>query len=226
MSVKRSGVFWANRNRVGAVIVLLIFGLLGAARADVMADDDLWDVSQGIAVVDNSYTHSGSRPENMFGGVGGTAETTNTLFIDTRSAGFVHWVQWRTLDPVIIEAFNLVAAHDGGGGRDARERGFSRFTLTALVGQDWVTLYDYVPSNPYGGGVNYTDVYFLELNDNVDVHVTASDFRAAFVQYGDRTAGAKGPRILELDGYGVVVPEPSTIGVMTLGLAVLFRRLR
>ena len=121
--------------------------------------------------------------------------------------------------PVTINSFNLVAAHDESP-RDARTRGFSRFSLYAKSGDNWVNLYNYYPDNPYGGGTNYLPANFLELNDIV-AETTAQEFRAEFVQYGDITAGAKGPRILELDGY--YIPEPATLIILTCGVFAVRR---
>jgi len=202
------------------VIVMAALSIVNQSQAKLMSADDPWNISQGASVITNSAVHSASAITNMFGGSGGYAEATNTLFTDSHQAGYVHWVEWQTISPITLTGFNLVASHDGGS-RDANERGFSQFTLYAWVNGDWQTLYNYCPSNPYGGGVNYTGANVLELYADV-TPTLAQKYRAEFVQYGDRTASAKGPRVWELDGYcNPTVPEPMSIILAALGLSSL-----
>lgn len=205
----------------------VVFGTLTAVvrtHALPVSSADHFDVGQGASVLSNSPIHGASLPGNMLGGIGGIVETEHTLFSDGYPAGQVHWIDWSTAAAVAITSLNLVAVHDPAyADRDANERGFSRFTLSAWVGSAWQMLYDYSPSNPYGGGVTYTDSNQLEVNAAVAV-VTTSVFRAEFTQYGDRTPDATGPRVVELDGYGSVVPEPSVLALLALGAGIFARR--
>ncbi len=206
------------------IVFAAVMSIAGQSRAELMSYDDAWDVSQGTTVTSNSAVHPNSVIENMFGNTGGYSEQTCAIFTDSEATGYVHWVEWQTASVIELAAFNLVAAHDTGSGRDANERGFSRFSLYAWVGGDWQTLYNYYPSNPYGGGENYTDINFVELYVELTESVTAQKFRAEFVQYGDRTAASHGPRILELDGYAI--PEPATLSLLSLGTLAILRRRR
>lgn len=114
---------------------------------------------------------------------------------------------------MVITNINLVARHDGDG-RDANERGFRRFTLYVWNTGAWHNVYEYYPTNPYGGGPNYPELVALELNVNL-TNTIGQKFRAEFEQYGDRTKNARGPRIVELDGYGypLVLPAPVLTGL-------------
>lgn len=213
--------------RLGRIAAWVVCGSIaaGTARALPVSTSDLFDIGQGAAVLSNSPVHGISLPGNMLGGSGGIAETEHLLFDDGYPAGQVHWIDWSTPAAVAVTSFNLVAIHDPGyAGRDANERGFSRFTLSAWVGSSWQLLYDHAPSNPYGGGVTYPDSNYLELNATVAT-TTASVFRAEYTQYGDRTPGATGPRVVELDGYGSVVPEPTILALLaaSAGLFALRR---
>mgnify|MGYP001274310288 CR=1 FL=1 len=189
-----------------AIVVLVGIALAIDATAALISTNDAWDISQGASVTANSGVKTGSDMRNTFGGAYGTIEVGNTLFPDDYLAGHVHWVEWQTTNVLVVTNINLVASHDGDG-RDANERGFSRFTLYVWNTGVWHKVYEYYPSNPYGGGPNYPGLTFLELN--VDLTNTIGQrFRAEFVQYGDRTANARGPRITELDGYGYALELP------------------
>ncbi|BAN36150.1 hypothetical protein SCD_n02342 [Sulfuricella denitrificans skB26] len=71
----------------------------------------------------------------------------------------------------------------------------------------------------YGGGVNYTALWNLELFVDVTPN-TAQTWRASFEQFGPANYNASGPRILELDGYACAgpVPEPATLLLLSLDL--------
>ena len=198
--------------------LVIIFALSGQANALLMSSNDLWDVSQGTIVTESSPVLDGSNIRNMFGDSQGWIEAGYdvTLFSDNYYAGYTHYVEWQTITPVTVRSFNLVAGHDGDTIYNANQRGFSKFTLFAESGSDWVKLYEYYPTNPYGGGDNYSHWCFLELYAVVP-EVTAQNFRAEFVQYGDSIPSAMGPRIEELDGYATIIPEPAPLLLFTLG---------
>jgi hypothetical protein len=185
----------------------------GAATADPIVYDDVWDVSQGASVTSSSPTIYNSSASNMFGGSSGV-ELPNTLWSDSYGAGQVHWVEWQTADPVTVRRFNLVASHED----PYTRRSFDHFSLYAWSDGGWVQLYDNAVPIPYGGGPTYTGLTYLELNEGVANVVSAQQFRAEFTQYGNVYA-ARGPRILELDGS--LVPEPSTLSLALATLGVL-----
>ncbi len=72
-----------------------------------------------------------------------------------------------------------------------------------------------------GGGAYYTDAHFYELKADVSTVMTSQIFRAEFIQRGDANPSARGPRVLELDGFGSVVPEPGAVALLALGAAGL-----
>ena len=205
----------------------VICALPGQANALLMSSDDLWDVRRGTTVTASSPVLNGSNIRNMFGDAQGWIEAgigyDATLFSDNYYAGYTHYVEWQTIAPVTIRSFNLVANHDGDTIYNANQRGFSKFALFAKLGSDWEELYEYYPTNPYGGGANYTHWGFLELYAIVP-ETTAQNFRAEFVQYGDSIPSAMGPRIQELDGYATVIPEPATLLLLGLGAVRLRSR--
>lgn len=197
--------------------LLLVAGVLVAnlARAQFApSTSDLWDVSNGNVVTANSgllVANGGADVRELFGFVRPTsAEPGALMFEDAQAAGFVHYVEWSTPTANTVASVVLNARHDGSP-YDANERGFSQFRLYARnpsTSAFDILVFQYSPSNPYSASSpppnglvasNATgDV--LQLCANV-TPITASDFRAEFVQYGDRTALARGPRIIELDAF-------------------------
>jgi hypothetical protein len=179
--------------------------------------DDPWDVSQGTSIMGSSPVLNSAA--NLIGGASGI-EAGNVLFSDAYPAGYIHWVEWQTTDPVMIGQFNLVAIHE-----TTDRRSMDHFALFAWTGGGWNTvLYDEDIPLPYGGGPNYPASNYLELNAPVDNVVLADLFRAEFTQ-ASTVPSARGPRIAELDGY--LVPEPSTMGLLVLGgLTAILRHRR
>jgi PEP-CTERM motif len=199
-------------------LVLLLLAIAPNSSLAAESVSDLWDLSRGSVVTADSGVFSDFPVGNMFGGTGGSGNWDYTIFDDSHLAGFVHYVEWRTPAPVRLSSFNLYANHDGPP-FDANERGFSRFTLMARnpATLQFEPLYTYVPTNPY----QFIGPDFL-LVSAVVPPIVAQEFRAEFVQYGDRTPTARGPRIDELDGFGTVVPEPSAFALGGLGFIALF----
>ncbi|SEM05284.1 hypothetical protein SAMN04489760_10384 [Syntrophus gentianae] len=219
-------------------VSILVFSSL-TANALLMNYTDLLDVSQGTIVTGSSGALTGgwsSDSRNMFGGTYGSGPadlTNNTIFKDQQSAGYVHWVEWKTSALITLQSFNLVAAHDSGWdgyeNRNINFRGFSTFRLFSGDGiGTWTQIFSYTtdPDSDldYGGGVNYPAQNMLELSANITPTV-AQFFRAEFVQYGNgsRNYGdSQGPRICELDGYGPApVPLPATMLLLGPGLLCL-----
>ena len=191
---------------------VLVFSVLisfsGTALAASAVYDDLWDISQGAIVGDHSAVHHVSNIEDMFGGTG------NTIFADVNADGFVHYVEWETPNSVTLQRFNLLAAHDGG----TSNRIFKEFNLFYGDGLgSWTKIYNWSlqeGQTTYGGNPNN----LLELEITINP-VIAKYFKAEFDQ-----AGIRGPRIVELDGYGVTgapVPVPGAVWLLGTGLISL-----
>jgi hypothetical protein len=173
----------------------------------VPSGTDLWDISQGSIVTSSSGTTGDTDRRNMFGGNFGTAEDhTRTIFSDTQPAGFVHFVEWKTPNPVTVGSFNLFA--EGDGPALGNEREFSKFVLKAKSNTNSsnydLVLYTYdVTNHPYV----FIDASSKALIVTNIPPATAQQFRAEFTQFtGGR--GFDGPRILELDGFGVAGAAP------------------
>jgi hypothetical protein len=178
---------------------------------------DLWDVTQGSVVTANSPVRDNgpadrSSPRDMFGATEGSIEPGHTLFGNQQSAGFVHFVEWQTPTPIRLDSFKLYAIHDGAPS-DANQRGFSRFNLLAKnpTTQDFELIYTFEPTNPY----TIIGPNFLLVDASVTPTI-AQDFRAEFVQFGDSSPSQRGPRVVELDGFGVV-PAPGALVVALMG---------
>ncbi len=174
---------------------------------------DLWEHTNLKSISGSEVINYGANAQsdlrNMFGYVSPGLERGVTLFADGSSAGTMHFVEWETKEPVTIKSFQLSASHDSGPlgpsapdeERDARHRGFSRVTLQYWDAGVWKTFYETSTGNPYGQGEKGN---YLIIKQNVPEFAT-SRFRAEFIQYGDDLKSATGPRVIELDGYGVPI---------------------
>ncbi|HXC98428.1 MAG TPA: immunoglobulin domain-containing protein [Verrucomicrobiae bacterium] len=166
--------------------------------------NDLWDISQGSVVTGTTGVYLTSDIRDMFGGTFSQTEPGHTIFNDGAPVGFVHLVEWQTLGPVTISSFALFAAGDGPAANNSRE--FAQFVLKAkssASATDYdLTLYTLVVTNhPY---VFVDPVNYALVSTNI-TPVTAQFFQA---QITERYAGYgyDGPRIIELDGFGVNPP--------------------
>ncbi len=201
-----------------ASFIVPLFAVLSSADAQFLTSfEDLWDVSQGTVVTSSSGVLAGSNARDMFGASSGGVESGNTLFADFRSQGFTHFVEWQTPEPITLRSFVLFAAHDGGIPSFVF-RGFTEFRLKAF--NDSTSAFDILlatfnPSSPYDPPTGA----LLTLGMNVPP-TTTSRFRAEFDQAATPSNRA-GPRILELDGYSTVIPEPTTLAMTLLGLGML-----
>ncbi|HTH49999.1 MAG TPA: hypothetical protein VMB21_20970 [Candidatus Limnocylindria bacterium] len=191
------------------LLQLLPAGAAGATQYGVT--NDLWDVSQGTVVTafsDDATQYYGTATavpyaENIFGArhTGFPREDGSFVFADGKPAGFVHFVEWRTAQPVSIRSFKVYAADDGAQYNHQRE--FGTFTLkTKSPGStnfDTV-LYTYTAATPYV----YADAPNYALIDASVVADNVQEFRAEFTDKGGGPFSA--PRVMEMDALGVSTP--------------------
>jgi len=226
--------------------------LLSAGHSSAMAQltrygvtDDLWDVNQGTVVTAHSGMlgppdwHSQFYAESIFGYYNldyPSGDGKESAIFGNGVKGTVHWVEWETPAPITLRSFMLGANHDHLPGL-AERRGFSRFTLYAA---DMTTglfdnkLFELFPANPYRDTV-FPPNAFSRYDANRDAlfmfanvePTLARNFRAEFVQFGDISPSALGPRINELDGFdtfyepgSTIIPEPSS-AIIACGLGVI-----
>jgi hypothetical protein len=187
----------------------LVGACLGAAaRADTFdgRTDDLWDVAQGVVVTDHSGVVGASSIHDLFGARTSATETATTIFQDGREEGFVHFVEWRTPAPIVVNGFTVLANDDFD---RSGARGFSEMRLYAKDPDtgEFELFHTYRPArNPYGEHITVTALVPT---------FTSEEFRAEFVQAGGPVSG--GPRVREIDGptplddvEGYVLPLQAT----------------
>jgi hypothetical protein len=220
---------------LGLALVVSIVPGIGADPQS--ATDDLWDLSQGAVVTGSSAITAGFDARDILGGLFGTVDDGQCIFLDNRPPGFVHYLEWQTPAPVTVGGFALFAEGDGPGSNNQRE--FERFVLKAKSNPEAteydLTLFTYdVPSHPY----EFVDPANRMLILTNFVPVTSAFFRAEFVQYTAGT-GYEAPRVWELDGYplepiitvqpinrAVTVQGSATMTVKALGIPPLFYQWR
>jgi hypothetical protein len=200
-------------SRLGAYalgVILFVVALPADCADPQSSTDDLWDLSEGAVVTGSSAISGGFDARDIFGGVFGTIDDGQCIFLDNQAPDFVHYIEWQTPTDVTVGRFVLFAEGDGPASNNQRE--FAQFVLRAKSSPgapDYdLTLFTYdVPDHPYAY-VDPTNRIVLYTNFTP---VTAASFRAEFVQ---RTTGGffDAPRIWELDGYPMepIVTIPPT----------------
>jgi hypothetical protein len=131
-----------------------------------------------------------------------TNATNVSVIVQTN--GYVHFVEWKTVEPVTVSKIRLFASGDGETYSYGREMG--RFTLkTKSAGSTNfdLTVMTFVPSHPYA----ILDAASSLIMDTNLPAFTAQEFRAEFEQLNLRAAGWNAPRVMELDAFG---PIPTT----------------
>jgi hypothetical protein len=192
-----------------------------ATAAAATVTDDLWDVSQGSVVTGfwPSAIYPGSDIRDMFGGEFATIEPGHMIFPDAGwLPGNTVWVEWQTPNVVNLARFVLNVAADGNYPTSYNRaiRGFKLYASND--GTTWDPLYD-SGLLPAPLGTNIGGMYSFTIDHTFADLVASKHFKADFVC--DTTTG---PRIIELDGYGV--PEPGTVLLGLSGLVVICRRSR
>jgi hypothetical protein len=204
--------------RVLTVLAMIMVLTAGKVYAVDPVTTDLWDVAQGAVVTGGSAAIGGSSASNIFGASLGGIEnygdvTTPGIFADGMGGESVHWVKWMTASPVTVDSFNLFAAHDSAG----LNRSFSYFELYYKDSANkWQNMFKSNVDVPY----TFIDDKMSLLFSEKVTSVTAQTFRANFWQT-EGTLSDLGPRVIELDGFSKVVPEPISSALFILGGGVL-----
>jgi len=187
--------------------------------------DDLFDVSLLAVVVNNTPLLGccgGAPAENALGGSGGV-EGTNTLFADGAPVGSVDFIDFQTGTPIELTSYVATIADDSDNPANPGDpnRGSSSFTLYSSPDSTFSSLTaisttalpaSYMPN--YGSNV-------ILITDTF-APVTAEFFR---IEVTRTTLG--GPRIREVDGFGIAVPEPTGANLIAAATAgLVFRRRR
>jgi hypothetical protein len=89
-----------------------VFLLQVSAQVPRPVTTDLWDVSRGAVVTDNSPVLGISDPRNLLGFLVESSEVSTLLFADGFPAGTLHFVEWQTPLPDTLRSFTLHAVHD------------------------------------------------------------------------------------------------------------------
>lgn len=198
------------------ILVSVTLTLQSSSAFDFGVSNDLWDVAQGTTITAHSPFDSAlGSPQpfdarDIFGGLFGDflPESGDVVFTDGMPAGFIHFVEWKTLTSVTLGSFKLYAAEDN----PPIQRHINRFRLLAKSeGSPTfdLTLYDSTPQTPY----DYVNAAQFLLIDATIPAVTAQEFRAEFYDRGGTPFG--GPRVIELDAFAV--PEPTVVTLLSFG---------
>lgn len=201
------------------VFVGLVSAVVCASPALAQSTTDLFDQSQGGAIVSASSTIASFEPVGIIGGAtSGEANAGNTIFNDGGSVVSPNFVVFTTSSAVTITGVRLFVAEDGNG---TGNRGTSLFNFFADSNNN--SLFD---EAALVSGANPNDVFGTSNDYFFASSITASRFRAEFV--GNAGVNIPGPRVRELDALTIVsAPEPGSIalvGIAGLTLCGAVRR--
>jgi phage baseplate assembly protein gpV len=163
-----------------AVLVIQV-----AANVELAADD-IWSTSEGAIVTSTSPLADGSPAANAFDGT-----PAGLVFAGGAPEGTVHFIEWETPGPVLMDAARLFATDGGIAGNGFREARLFGRRDTGAAFQLLATFA--VPANPYFNGE-------VRTTAALDGFV-GTQFRAEF----DPAVPGAGPRVTELDGIGETV---------------------
>ncbi len=185
----------------------------------------IWHLSKGVRLLSSSRLAFGDSWQELFGGHSSTIPSgeRETFVFDTGEPdGYVHFVEWEMPSPVTLRSFGLISANDGP--VYSYLGAFRAFRLYARsdATQPYALIYtEQFPVPARVGVFNSVDFAFR----NLPASVTASQFRAEFVQNGN--AQYHGPRTKELFGFSEPLNfafisralrtlDPNTLGVAKL----------
>lgn len=161
------------------------------------ASDDLWNVSNGTAIDDNSPTYAAvDMPAILAFGAnnGNVNEPEHTVFSDYLPYDWVHYMEWHMPTAQTINSIALWTVY----GEPDRSRGIRHFKLFGKLNaaDAWTPLLDTDLPRSY-------DSASPALAMNLNAPMVARYYRAEFLAMIDTPAWATGPRVMELDGFGV-----------------------
>jgi hypothetical protein len=173
----------------------------------VPVQNDLFDVAQGATIVSSSPTFGSA--DGLLGGAGFFEGTNNTLFADGASAGRTHSVVFRLASPAMVNAISIGFSQDG----SLTRRGAAAYSLLGLQSPSdtGVVLSAATFAEDYEAAYGFANI---AVQDQFPTF-TGQFFRLDLVQRTDYF----GPRVQELDGFAVAVPEPSAYAMAVAGLA-------
>jgi len=170
---------------------------------------DLWDVASGAIVTAHSPFDAADGRANPFDAANILGaelgaffpESGEAIFDDESPQNFVDFIEWETAEAVEVRSFRLFAETDS---PSNDRRGIASFRLLGKSPGSTtfdVVLFDFLPVTPY----LYLDAENgLLLEANIP-RFEGSAFRAEFT--AANSAGWRGPRIVELDGFETPLQE-------------------
>jgi len=193
-----------------ALAALPLVAAAVSTRAFAQSSDDLWNYDHGCEVLGHSDFDAsfGDYPydeRDMFGGMftDYEPERGRVIFTDGFGAGAVHWIEWRVPQPVSLRRIDAYMWGDAIGS-DYRHTGELRVFARADSGGQWDLILRESQTRDEALGRKQWNV-----SHTFDLPVTGvQEFRAEFVQLSDSTI-VGGPRIAELDGFGILEPCPA-----------------
>lgn len=196
--------------------------VITAAPGNEGVTTDLFDVAQGGSATASSAFSNGccgtSTPNEAIGATNtGFVEQTHFIFADGNNSGTIDTLTIETAHPVDLTSYDIYLANNGAGNNN---RGASFVTI---LGGNTLSSLTTIDSGTLGNGSgDYTTFAAGGVNEiNVsDASLNVNNLRYFEVQLTQASGG--GVRVIEVDGFGTVVPEPASIVLVAIAAAGLF----
>jgi hypothetical protein len=216
--------------RIYGAFLILLFGTTSFAAPIVSSGggdgvtNDPFDISQSATVLGSSLILTccgGSQPQNSFGGSFGV-EPPYTLFADGPPPGSIDFINFQTANPIELTGYNAILADDSDDPSNPGNpnRGSSSFSLFSSPDNSFTVL-NLISTTQLP--VSYSSNFGTNA---ILISDTFAPVRAQFFRVEITRTTSGGPRIREVDGVGVVVPEPGTGMLFLCGAVGLLRRWR
>lgn len=174
---------------------------------------DLFDVSNGSAVISNSEVQSWTDPRSAFGFIRGSGiEPGNVYFSESKPVGSIDFITIQTSQVITVSEVSMFTYDDTYPGGAGAVRGMSTFSIYSSM--DGVA---FRHIGVYGIDMNYTTTYGAS---GIQLQIKFHPVRAKYFRFETARSSIFGQRIVEIDGIHNV-PEPSSL-ICHFSLSVMF----
>ena len=162
-----------------------------------VASNDLFDLSQGAAVVGSSTYNNDFGIREMLDGAAGVSETDHTIFADGQAAGSTSHAVVRTATPVQLSSFNLVLGQDGLSNSNRSAAAVRLYASADGISYTLISQATNLTANQAAGYGYRFNSNVITISENFATPVSGQFFKLEVDRHG-----TNGVRVMEFDGFG------------------------